>query len=133
MAQHLSALALVVPDYDEAIAFYVGVLGFTLAEDTRLSDAKRWVRVTPLGARETSLLLAKASGPKQEAAIGNQTGGRVFLFLETDDFDRDYARYQAAGVAFAEEAPRLEAFGKVIVFLDPYGNKWDLIERKSAS
>ncbi|MEO1042195.1 MAG: VOC family protein [Pseudomonadota bacterium] len=129
MRQYLSALALVVPDYDEAIAFYVNTLGFTLAEDTRLSDTKRWVRVTPPGAKETSLLLAKAKGAEQEAAIGNQTGGRVFLFLETDDFDRDYARYQRAGVTFDEETPRLEDFGKVIVFSDPYGNKWDLIER----
>ncbi|MEM7740202.1 MAG: VOC family protein [Pseudomonadota bacterium] len=129
MRQFLSALALVVPDYDEAIAFYVGKLGFTLTEDTRLSDAKRWVRVTPPGAAQTSLLLAKAKGPEQEKAIGNQTGGRVFLFLETDDFDRDYARYLAAGVTFDEDAPRLEEFGKVIVFSDPYGNKWDLIGR----
>jgi len=130
MAQYLSALALVVSDYDEAIAFYVGALGFELTEDTRLSETKRWVRVTPPGAKETSLLLAKASGPEQEAAIGNQTGGRVFLFLETDDFDRDYARYREAGVQMTEE-PRQEAFGKVVVFCDPYGNKWDLIERKA--
>ena len=130
MSQHLSAIALLVPDYDEAIAYYVGVLGFTLSEDTQLSETKRWVRVTPPGAQETSLLLAQAKGPEQEAAIGNQSGGRVFLFLDTDDFDRDYARYHEAGVIFAEDAPREEEFGKVIVFSDPYGNKWDLVERK---
>ena len=130
MPQHLSALALVVPDYDEAIAFYVGKLGFELLEDTALSEAKRWVRVAPPGSKETALLLAKAKGPEQEAAIGNQTGGRVFLFLETDDFDRDYARYVAEGVEMTEE-PRHEPFGKVVVFKDPFGNKWDLIGRKT--
>lgn len=129
MSQYLSALALVVPDYDAAIAFYVDALGFELLEDTRLSDNKRWVRVAPPGAKETSLLLAKAKGPEQEAAIGNQTGGRVFLFLETDDFDRDYTRYVEAGVEMTE-TPRSEPFGKVVVFKDPFGNKWDLIGRK---
>jgi len=129
MAQHLSALALVVPDYDEAIRFYVDKLGFDLVEDTALSPDKRWVRVRPPGAAETSLLLAKAKNAEQATAIGHQAGGRVFLFLETDDFDGDYEHYVAAGVEMTEE-PRHEAFGKVVVFKDPFGNKWDLIGRK---
>jgi len=128
MKQFLSGLALVVPDYDEAIDFYVGKLGFELIEDTKRSETKRWVVVAPPGSQETTLILAKATGPEQEAAIGNQTGGRVFLFLDTDDFDRDYARYREAGVEMTEE-PRHEPFGKVVVFKDPYGNKWDMIER----
>ena len=122
----LSAIALVVPDYDAAIEFYVGSLGFELREDTKLSDTKRWVRVAPLGA-ETSLLLAKADGPKQEAAIGNQTGGRVGFFLETDDFARDHAAMLAKGVDF-KEPPRHETYGTVAVFQDPFGNLWDLIQ-----
>ncbi|MCX2725150.1 VOC family protein [Roseibium salinum] len=127
MKQFIGALTLVVPDYDEAIAFYVTKLGFELIEDTRLSDTKRWVLVAPRGSTETRLLLAKADGEAQHAAIGNQTGGRVFLFLNTDDFDRDHAAMLAAGVPFLE-APRLEPYGKVAVFRDPFGNKWDLIE-----
>ncbi|MBI1392668.1 MAG: VOC family protein [Alphaproteobacteria bacterium] len=126
MKQFLSAVSVVVPDYDEAIAFYVGVLGFELVEDTPLSAAKRWVVAAPPGATEARLVLAKAANERQVAAIGNQTGGRVFLFLKTDDFDRDYGRYRAAGVAFTE-APRLEAYGKVAVFTDPFGNLWDLV------
>jgi len=133
MSQRLTALALVVPDYDAAIDFYVNVLGFTLVEDTVMSETKRWVRVAPPGDGQMALILAKATDDRQRAAIGNQTGGRVFLFLETDDFDRDYAAYQAAGVRFTESAPRIEPFGKVIVFTDPYGNKWDLIERPAAT
>lgn len=129
MKQFLSGLALVVPDYDEAIDFYVGKLGFDLIEDTKRSETKRWVVVAPPGSGETTLILAKAKGPEQEAAIGNQTGGRVFLFLDTDDFDRDYTRYLEAGVEMTEE-PRNEPFGKVVVFKDPYGNKWDMIERR---
>jgi len=125
--QAIAAVALVVPDYDPAIAFYVGVLGFELLEDTPLGPDKRWVRVAPPGATETALLLAKAATPAQAAAIGAQAGGRVFLFLRTDDFDRDHARMLAAGVAFLE-APRREAYGKVAVFRDPFGNRWDLIE-----
>ena len=127
MTQHISAVTLVVPDYDEAIAFYVRRLEFRLVEDTALSATKRWVVVAPLGSHETGLLLAKADSAGQLAAIGNQTGGRVFLILKTDDFDRDYARFNRAGIEFLEE-PRLEAYGKVVVFRDAFGNKWDLIQ-----
>lgn len=127
MKQSIGAISLVVPDYDEALAFYVGLLGFDLIEDTGLSGGKRWVLVAPRGSTETRLLLARADGPAQQAAIGNQTGGRVFLFLVTDNFYRDHAAMQAAGVTFLEE-PRTEPYGKVAVFQDPFGNKWDLIE-----
>jgi catechol 2,3-dioxygenase-like lactoylglutathione lyase family enzyme len=127
MTQHLAAVALVVRDYDEALDFYVGKLGFELVEDTRLSDTKRWVLVAPPGAEEMRLLLAKADTPEQKTRIGNQAGGRVFLFLHTDDFQRDYETYQARGVRFLE-SPRHEAYGTVAVFVDLYGNKWDLIE-----
>jgi catechol 2,3-dioxygenase-like lactoylglutathione lyase family enzyme len=127
VTQNLAAVALVVPDYDEAIAFYVGKLGFDLIEDTKLSDTRRWVLVAPPGSRETCLLLAKADGPEQRTRIGNQTGGRVFLFLHTDDFQRDYAALRDKGVRFLEQ-PRRETFGTVAVFADPYGNKWDLIQ-----
>jgi catechol 2,3-dioxygenase-like lactoylglutathione lyase family enzyme len=127
MKQHISALALLVPGYDEAIAYYVERLGFRLVEDTVLSATRRWVVVAPPGNSETGLLLAKADSPEQRAAIGNQAGGRVFLFLKTDDFDRDFARFKKAGIEFLEE-PRLEAYGKVAVFRDAFGNKWDLIE-----
>lgn len=126
MKQFIASVAVVVPDYDQAIAFYVGVLGFDLVEDTPLSDTKRWVTVKPPGAEETKLVLAKAATEAQRRAIGDQTGGRVFLFLATDDFDRDHARLRAAGVAF-REAPRLEEYGKVAVFADPFGNLWDLV------
>ncbi|WP_109467778.1 VOC family protein [Albibacillus kandeliae] len=125
--QHVHALALVVPDYDEAIAYYAGTLGFDLIEDTDQGNGKRWVMVAPPGATETRILLARAVNPRQVASIGNQTGGRVFLFLHTDDFDRDHARLSAAGVQF-EEAPRDEPYGKVAVFRDPYGNRWDLLQ-----
>ena len=121
MTQHLSAVTVVV--------FYVGKLGFRLVEDTPLSSAKRWVLVAPPGSTETHLLLAKAASDEQVRAIGNQTGGRVFLFLDTDDFDRDHAAFIKAGVAFIEE-PRMEAYGKVAVFRDPFGNLWDLVQRK---
>ncbi|MGF1456490.1 MAG: VOC family protein [Alphaproteobacteria bacterium] len=130
MKQSLSAVTLLVPDYDDAIAFYVGMLGFILVEDSPLTPDKRWVRVAPTNesaAQGCCLLLAKAATRDQARAIGNQTGGRVFLFLQTDDFDRDYARYRAAGVAFAER-PRDEPYGRVAVFQDPFGNRWDLIE-----
>jgi catechol 2,3-dioxygenase-like lactoylglutathione lyase family enzyme len=127
MTQHLAAIALVVPDYDEAIAFYVGKLGFELVEDTRLSEAKRWVLVAPPGSRETRLLLARADGPEQRTRIGNQAGGRVFLFLHTDDFARDHKALRERGVRFIEP-PRHESYGTVAVFVDPYGNKWDLIQ-----
>ncbi len=124
MACRISALALVVPDYDSAIAFYVGKLGFRLTEDIP-QGAKRWVTVEPPGGGPR-LLLAKAEGARQTAAIGNQTGGRVFLFLQTDDFARDHAAFTAAGVVF-EEAPRHEPYGTVAVWRDPFGNRWDLI------
>lgn len=125
--QHLAAVTLVVPDYDEAIRFYVGTLGFELVEDTKLGDAKRWVLVAPPGSSETRLLLAKADGAEQGTRVGNQAGGRVFLFLHTDDFLRDYDAWRARGVRFLE-TPRHESYGTVAVFADPYGNKWDLIQ-----
>ena len=128
MTQLIANITLVVSDYDEAIAFYVDALGFELLEDTQLSDMKRWVRVAPPGA-ETALLLAKADGPEQAAAIGNQTGGRVGFFLHTDDFARDHAAMLSKGVKFREE-PRHESYGTVAVFEDPLGNLWDLIEPK---
>ena len=127
MKQHISAVTLVVPDYDEAIAFYLEKLGFRLVEDTALSATKRWVVVAPQGSQETGLLLAKADSATQSAAIGSQAGGRVFLILKTDDFERDYERFKEAGIEFLEE-PRTEAYGKVVVFRDAFGNKWDLIE-----
>jgi catechol 2,3-dioxygenase-like lactoylglutathione lyase family enzyme len=129
MPQNLAHVAIVVRDYDEAIAYYTRVLGFELIEDTPLSPSKRWVLVTPRGNRGSSLLLAKAANPEQTARIGTQTGGRVFLFLHTDDFQRDYVAYQANGVKFVEPQPRQEEYGTVIVFEDLYGNRWDLIER----
>ena len=128
MTQLIANITLVVSDYDEAIAFYVDALGFELLEDTQLSDMKRWVRVAPPGA-ETALLLAKADGPEQAAAIGNQTGGRGGFFLHTDDFARDHAAMLSKGVKFREE-PRHESYGTVAVFEDPFGNLWDLIEPK---
>ena len=131
MSQDLSAIALVVRDYDEAIAYYTGTLGFELVEDTPLSADKRWVRVRPPGSSRTSLLLARASGPGQEERVGNQTGGRVFLFLDTDDFARDYEAYRSRGVLFRDEQPRHESYGTVAVFEDLYGNLWDLVERSS--
>ena len=127
MMQNISAVTLLVPDYDEAIAFYVGKLGFRLIENTDLSATKRWVVVAPPGSSESGLLLAQADSQDQKEAIGNQTGGRVFLILKTDDFDRDYARFKHAGIEFLEE-PRMESYGKVVVFQDAFGNKWDLIE-----
>jgi catechol 2,3-dioxygenase-like lactoylglutathione lyase family enzyme len=128
MAQHLAAIALLVADYDEAIAYFCGVLGFALLEDTPLGDGKRWVRVRPGGASDgTALLLAQAADDDQREHIGRQGGGRVFLFLETDDFARDHARYAAAGVRFVED-PRVEPYGTVAVFEDALGNRWDLIE-----
>jgi catechol 2,3-dioxygenase-like lactoylglutathione lyase family enzyme len=128
MRQSLALIAIVVRDYDEAIAWFTGKLGFALEEDTRQSDTKRWVVVAPPGGTGARLLLARADGPKQEARIGDQTGGRVFLFLETDDFARDHAAMTAKGVRFLE-APRKEAYGTVAVFQDLCGNKWDLLER----
>jgi catechol 2,3-dioxygenase-like lactoylglutathione lyase family enzyme len=127
---HLAHIALVVRDYDEALAFYVGKLGFTLVEDTyQPAQDKRWVTIRPPGAAEnaTTILLARASTPEQARFIGDQAGGRVFLFLATDDFDRDHAAFTAAGVEWARP-PQLFDYGKVAVFLDLYGNRWDLVE-----
>ena len=123
---HLSAVTLLVRDYDAAIAFYVGKLGFALSEDTDMGGGKRWVCVTPNGG-QTSLLLARATSEEQRGQVGNQAGGRVWLFLETDNLIRDHAAWLAAGVHF-REAPRHEVYGKVVVFEDLYGNAWDLIE-----
>lgn len=125
MSQTIATVALIVADYDEAIAFYCGKVGFDLLEDTQLGD-KRWVVVAPPGGG-ARLLLARATDERQRAAVGNQTGGRVMMFLETDDFARDHRRMLAAGVTFLEE-PRHESYGTVAVFVDLYGNKWDLIE-----
>ncbi len=127
MKQSLAHIALVVEDYDEAITFYTQKLNFTLIEDTRLSPEKRWVIVSPPGARECSLLLAKASDEQQKASIGQQTGGRVFLFLFTDDFWRDYNNMVERGIKFIRHAEETD-YGKVAVFEDLYGNKWDFIE-----
>lgn len=129
MTQHLGALALLVADYDEAIAWYTNALGFQLIEDTDMGHGKRWVLLAPPGSTETRLLLAKAKGDDQVSRIGNQTGGRVFLLLHTDDFPRDCQRMRAAGVRFREE-PRHEAYGTVAVFEDLYGNGWDLLQLK---
>jgi catechol 2,3-dioxygenase-like lactoylglutathione lyase family enzyme len=123
----IAKLSLVVRDYDEAIDWFSRCLGFELAEDIDMGGGKRWVVMEPSGTRGAALLLAKASGPEQEAAIGNQTGGRVFLFLETTNFDRDYQNMLTEGVKF-REAPRTEAYGRVVVFEDVAGNLWDLIE-----
>ena len=131
MTRRIAQMALLVRDYDEAIRFFTRALGFALLEDSPREDGKRWVRVGPAGNEGAALLLARAATPGQQRAIGNQSGGRVFLFLETDDFERDYARMRAEGARFTEE-PRDEAYGRVVVFLDLYGNKWDLIERKRA-
>jgi catechol 2,3-dioxygenase-like lactoylglutathione lyase family enzyme len=130
MTKAIARLALLVADYDEAIDFYVGKLGFSLLEDTPLGDGKRWVRVAP-SEGGTALLLARADGPEQAAHIGDQTGGRVFLFLQTDDFSRDHTLFSQHGVQFLEQ-PRHEPYGTVAVFEDLYGNRWDLIEPKQA-
>jgi len=128
MRQSIAHVALVVRDYDEAIEFFVGKLGFTLVEDAYQKEQdKRWVVVAPPGSGGATLLLARASKPEQIPFIGNQTGGRVFLFLTTDDFERDYARMRSAGIVFVRE-PRHEAYGTVAVFKDLYGNLWDLVE-----
>ncbi len=131
MSRRLAAVALVVRDYDEALAYYCGVLGFDLVEDTPLGNGKRWVLVAPSKQVGSGLLLAQASGTDQQARVGDQTGGRVFLFLHTDDFAADHARYLDAGVRFIEE-PRQEPYGTVAVFEDLYGNRWDLVESASA-
>ncbi len=128
MPRSITSLALLVRDYDEAIAFFTEALRFSLLEDTPLGGGKRWVRVAPAGTGGASLLLAKASTPGQLRHVGSQGGGRVFLFMETDDFREDYDHMLAHGVQFTE-TPRREPYGLVVVFQDLYGNKWDLIQR----
>lgn len=130
MTASIATLALVVREYDEAISFFTQALRFELLEDRALGQGKRWVRVAPPGARGAALLLARAVTAEQASHIGDQTGGRVFLFLETDQFGADHQHMLAHGVRFAE-APRQEAYGRVAVFLDLYGNPWDLLERQA--
>ena len=129
MMQNLAYIAIVVRDYDEAIDWYTHVLGFELLEDTPMTPSKRWVQVAPRGNRGTSLLLAKAANPEQASRVGNQTGGRVFLFLYTDDFWRDFHAYKARGVVFVRE-PKEHPYGIAAVFKDLYGNLWDLVQLK---
>ncbi len=130
MKQSINAVSYLVREYDEAIEFFTSKLQFELVSDTPLGDGKRWVLVRPRGTEGTSLLLAKATMPEQEQFIGNQTGGRVFLFLHTDNFERDHAAMRSRGIEFLEE-PRHEDYGTVAVFRDLYGNKWDLLELRS--
>jgi catechol 2,3-dioxygenase-like lactoylglutathione lyase family enzyme len=132
MNQSLGLVSLVVRDYDEALAFFVDKLGFELVEDRPVPEqSKRWVVISPRGTGGSRLLLARASAPEQETRIGNQTGGRVFLFLYTDDFWRDYANFRAKGIEFARE-PSEQSYGTVAVFKDLYGNLWDLVQLKEA-
>lgn len=126
-SRRIAMVALLVRDYDQAIAWYRDALGFVLLEDTDLGGGKRWVRMAPSRESSFALLLAKATTPEQQAAVGNQHGGRVGLFLHTDDFARDQARLAAAGARF-EQSPRREPYGTVVVFRDLYGNRWDLVE-----
>jgi len=131
--QSIGLVSLVVHDYDEALAFYVGILGFSLVEDTPVPEQnKRWVVVAPPGAKESKLLLARASSPEQALRVGNQTGGRVFLFLNTDNFDRDYESFKKKGVVFVRE-PSQQTYGTVAVFQDPWGNLWDLLQTRAGS
>jgi catechol 2,3-dioxygenase-like lactoylglutathione lyase family enzyme len=127
LKQELAHIAILVSDYDEAINFYCGKLQFTLVEDSELSATKRWVLVRPPGSSGSCLLLAKAANELQQSRVGNQTGGRVFLFLHTDDFDRDYKNLLQHDIHIARQ-PSIEPYGKVAVFTDLYGNLWDLIE-----
>ena len=127
MYQRIAHIALVVRDYEEAINFYVNKLDFQLLEDTQLEAGKRWVLVAPPGAKECCLLLAKAANEEQAKSIGNQSGGRVFLFLHTDNFDRDYQKFKARNIRFIRP-PQVFDYGKVAVFEDLYGNLWDLLE-----
>ena len=130
MQQSIGGVTLLVSEYDEAITWYTGMLGFVLCEDTPLPDGKRWVRIAPPGTTGTSLLLARAATEAQRTRIGDQTGGRVALFLHTDDFVRDYEVMAARGVRFVEP-PREEPYGTVAVFTDLYGNRWDLLEPRA--
>ena len=132
MKQYIAHFALIVEDYDEAIDFYTQKIGFELIEDTKLNEEKRWVLVKPKGATETAILLAKATNTEQESRIGNQTGGRVFMFLYTDNFWRDYHLMLEKGVEFVRE-PKEEIYGTVAVFTDLYGNQWDLLEPKGSN
>jgi catechol 2,3-dioxygenase-like lactoylglutathione lyase family enzyme len=132
VSQHIASLAIIVREYDEAIKWYCEILGFRLLEDTVLTDTKRWVRVAPAESRDFSLLLARAVTPEQSSRIGNQTGGRVFLFLNTDDFWRDYDALSRKGVVF-RRSPVEESYGTVAVFEDLYGNLWDLIQPRVAA
>jgi catechol 2,3-dioxygenase-like lactoylglutathione lyase family enzyme len=127
MSRTIARVAVVVREYDEAIRWYREALGFAVLEDHDLGNGKRWVCVAPSGGRGTTLLLARAATPKQRARVGDQTGGRVFLFLHTDDFARDHRRMTARGVRFVEP-PRREPYGTVAVFVDLYGNRWDLVQ-----
>jgi catechol 2,3-dioxygenase-like lactoylglutathione lyase family enzyme len=129
--QTIGAISLLVRDYDEAIAYYTGVLGFRLVEDSPRGPGKRWVLVAPPGATETCLLLAQAKNDAEFAAVGRQTGGRVFLFLHTDDFWRDYRAFAARGVKFTEQ-PREENYATVVIFEDLYGNRWDLLQMRES-
>lgn len=129
LKQSIGLTALLVRDYDEALKFYIEILGFKLVEDTFIAaQDKRWVVIAPAGSSESALLLARAANPEQAQRIGNQTGGRVFLFLHTDDFWRDYTAYKAKGVEFVRD-PKQESYGMVAVFKDLYGNLWDLLQR----
>jgi len=129
MAQTLELISLLVRDYDQAVEFYVGTLGFRLIEDVEVPDeGKRWVVVSPADGHGCRILLARASTPEQVERVGDQTGGRVFLFIYTDDFERDYRTYTARGVEFVR-TPRDMPYGRVAVFKDLYGNLWDLIQR----
>jgi catechol 2,3-dioxygenase-like lactoylglutathione lyase family enzyme len=132
MNQSIGAVTLLVHDYDEAISFYTGNLRFRLVEDTTLGEGKRWVLLAPPGALETRILLARAKSGEEEASVGCQAGGRVFMFLHTDDFARDHREMKKRGVKFNEE-PRQEPYGTVAVFEDLYGNKWDLIMPRSSA
>lgn len=127
MSRRIFQFALVIPDYDEAIRYYTEVLLFRLIEDTDRGNGKRWVVLSPGAEDSCRILLAKAKNDRQAAAIGNQSGGRVFLFLHTDNFQRDYDHYVSQGVEMIDQ-PRSETYGRVIVFVDRYGNKWDLIQ-----
>lgn len=128
MRRVLTQFALLIRDYDEAIEHYCNQLGFVLVEDTKMTESKRWVVVRPSQSEEgAAILLARAKNEEELAAVGNRTGGRVFLFLHTDDIDRDHASFSMAGIEFLEK-PRVEEYGKVVVFKDLYGNKWDLIQ-----